>query len=47
MPSSTTTIIKDVAEEIDKGLGQLSGQDFDVMLMDSQYTHRDVEGRQG
>jgi hypothetical protein len=30
--------IKEVGEEIDKGLSQLSGQDFDVMLMDSQYT---------
>jgi hypothetical protein len=30
--------IKAVAEEIDKGLTQLSGQNFDVMLMDSQYS---------
>jgi hypothetical protein len=29
--------IKKVAEAIDDGLNQLSGQDFDVMLMDSQY----------
>ncbi len=29
--------IKKVAEDIGKGLDQLSGQEFDVMLMDSQY----------
>jgi hypothetical protein len=30
--------LKKVAEAIDNGLSQLSGQKFDVMLMDSQYT---------
>lgn len=30
--------IKTVAEEIDKGLSELSGKNFDVMLMDSQYS---------
>jgi hypothetical protein len=30
--------LKKVAEAIDSGLSQLTGQDFDVMLMDSQYT---------
>ncbi len=30
--------LKQVAEAINNGLTQLSGQDFDVMLMDSQYT---------
>lgn len=30
--------LKQVAQAIDSGLTQLSGQDFDVMLMDSQYT---------
>jgi len=30
--------IKTVAEEIDKGLSELSGKKFDVMLMDSQYS---------
>lgn len=30
--------LKDVAKAIDDGLTQLKGQDFDVMLMDSQYT---------
>jgi hypothetical protein len=30
--------LKKVAEAIDNGLGQLSRQKFDVMLMDSQYT---------
>jgi hypothetical protein len=30
--------IKNVAEEIDKGLSELRGQNFDVMLMDSQYS---------